>query len=199
MGKALEVVTLRADKIASLDVTEDITKSLTNRKDEIGMLANSFQKIINNLREFVQQISDTSEQVASSSKELTIASEQSALASDEVAKTIEDIAKGATHQAADTEDGAKHIDDLGENGYFVVYSQAGDEIAHPSLEGQNVWDVKDKSKDEVLLVQDSINKAINGGGFTYYDWLLPHSESIGRIFKSTICKCRTDCYTRGSN
>jgi len=113
MGKALEDVTLRADKIASLDVTEDITRSLTNRKDEIGMLANSFQKIINNLREFVQQISDTSEQVASSSKELTMASEQSALASDEVAKTIEDIAKGATHQAADTEDGAKHIDDLG--------------------------------------------------------------------------------------
>jgi methyl-accepting chemotaxis protein len=113
MGKALEIVTLRADKIASLDVTEDITKSLTHRKDEIGMLANSFQKIIDNLREFVQQISDTSEQLASSSQELTIASEQSALASDEVAKTIEDIAKGATHQAADTEDGAKHIDDLG--------------------------------------------------------------------------------------
>lgn len=82
-----------------------------------------------------------------------------------------------------TAEGTRPIDsplDLGQHGYFVVYSQDGDEIAHPSLEGKNVWDVKDKSKDEVFLVQDSIDKAKNGGGFTYYDWVLPNSESIGR-------------------
>ena len=82
-----------------------------------------------------------------------------------------------------TAEGTRPIDsplDLGENGYFVVYSQEGDEIAHPSLEGKNVWDVKDKSKEEVLLAQDSIAKAKSGGGFTYYDWFLPHSENIGR-------------------
>ena len=53
-------------------------------------------------------------------------------------------------------EGTRPIDsplDMGENGYFVVYSQEGVEIAHPSLEGQNVWDIKDKSKNEVLLVR----------------------------------------------
>lgn len=114
MGKALETVTIRAENIASLDVSENISEALINRNDEIGMLANSFQRIIDNLRGFVKQISDTSEHLAISSKELTISSEQSAVSANEVAKAIEDIAQGATHQAMDTENGAKHINDLGE-------------------------------------------------------------------------------------
>lgn len=113
MGRALEDVTIRAEKIASLDVTEDISQVLTDRKDEIGMLSNSFQMIIGNLRGFAKQIASISENLASSSRELTNSSEQSAIAADEVAKAIEDIAKGATHQAMDTEKGAQHINDLG--------------------------------------------------------------------------------------
>lgn len=79
-------------------------------------------------------------------------------------------------------EGKRPIDsplDLGKNGYIVVYSQEGVEIAHPSLEGENVWDVVDKSKKELPLVQDSIKSAQDGGGFTYYDWFLPNSESTG--------------------
>ncbi|MDR7855467.1 cache domain-containing protein [Tissierella sp.] len=113
MGKALEGVTKRADNIANLDVTEDIPHVLTNRKDEIGSLANSFQRILDNLRIFSRQISESAIHLASSSNELTISSEQSAIAADEVARAIEEIAKGATHQALDTEKGAKHIADLG--------------------------------------------------------------------------------------
>ena len=113
MGKALEAITTRADKIASLDVTEDISESLTMRKDEIGMLANSFQQIVDNLRSFARQISDASDRLALSSKELRISSDGSAAAANEVAKAIEDIAQGATHQAIDTEDAAGTISELG--------------------------------------------------------------------------------------
>ncbi len=69
--------------------------------------------------------------------------------------------------------------DLGENGYFVILSPDGTEILHPSLEGQNVWDAEDKSGSGNKLVQDQIETAMNGGGFTTYAWTLPNSESIG--------------------
>lgn len=113
LGKALEGVTTRAEKIANLDVTEDISKDLTSRKDEVGLLANSFQSIIDNIRDFIRQITIASDHLAAASSELTASSEQSSRAADEVASAIEDIAKGATHQAMDTENGAKHINDLG--------------------------------------------------------------------------------------
>lgn len=114
IGKALEAITKRGERIANLDVREDISQKLMDRKDEIGFLAISFQQILDNLRNFVKQISSTSDYLATSSNNLTISSEQSALAADEVAHAIEEIAKGATHQALDTEKGSKNIEDLGE-------------------------------------------------------------------------------------
>lgn len=69
--------------------------------------------------------------------------------------------------------------DLGKDGYFVAYSRDGVELMHPMLEGQNVWEVTSKGKDAFYLVQDQIAKGLNGGGFTYYSWELPHSQLIG--------------------
>ncbi|SET10574.1 methyl-accepting chemotaxis sensory transducer with Cache sensor [Natronincola peptidivorans] len=103
-----------SEKIASLNITEDVPNTFIKRKDEIGSLALAFQTITDNLREFIKQIADTSQQVASSSEALTITSQQSAMAADEVAKTIEEIAKGAGEQAEDTEKGVAHISQIGE-------------------------------------------------------------------------------------
>lgn len=71
--------------------------------------------------------------------------------------------------------------DLGGNGYFIVYSTSGDEIMHPTLEGQNVWDAEDKSGNGFKLVQAQIDAAVNGtdGGYVTYAWNLPNSEAIG--------------------
>lgn len=66
--------------------------------------------------------------------------------------------------------------DLGRNGYFIVYDDLGTEVAHPTLEGQNVWEVKDKSSQGIHPVQEQIRAAQNGGGFVTYIWNLPNSE-----------------------
>ncbi|MFE8702779.1 methyl-accepting chemotaxis protein [Cytobacillus sp. FJAT-54145] len=76
-------------------------------------------------------------------------------------------------------DGTRNIEspvDLGENGYFLVYDESGLEVAHPSLEGKNVWDVKDI--DGNFIVQDQVEIGISGGGFYTYKWNLPNSEEI---------------------
>jgi methyl-accepting chemotaxis protein len=64
--------------------------------------------------------------------------------------------------------------DLGEHGYFIVYDEKGLEVAHPTIEGQNMWEAKDA--DGKLLVQEQIHSALNGGGFTSYKWKLPNDE-----------------------
>ncbi|MFZ5351381.1 MAG: methyl-accepting chemotaxis protein [Bacillota bacterium] len=78
-------------------------------------------------------------------------------------------------------DGTRPINkniDLGKSGYFIVYDKNGLEVAHPSIEGQNVWDVQDKSGSGFYLVRDQIQKALNGGGFTVYSWTLPNSKRV---------------------
>lgn len=69
---------------------------------------------------------------------------------------------------------------LGNNGYFIVYDEKGLEVAHPSLEGQNVWETKDKSGNGVYFVQNQIKTAIGGGGYVTYTWTLPGSETLGK-------------------
>ncbi|WP_409343512.1 methyl-accepting chemotaxis protein [Paenibacillus sp. MBLB4367] len=77
------------------------------------------------------------------------------------------------------QDGKRPINaniDLGPNGYFYVLDQKGVLLAHPLLEGQNIWDKK--SSDGTYYIQEIIDHAVHdGGGFTYYKWPLPNSET----------------------
>ncbi|MDF2716379.1 MAG: methyl-accepting chemotaxis protein [Paenibacillus sp.] len=63
--------------------------------------------------------------------------------------------------------------DIGENGYFFVLDSTGNLLAHPSLEGQNIWEKK--TSDGYYYIQDMVKQAQTGGGNTYYNWPLPNS------------------------
>lgn len=83
------------------------------------------------------------------------------------------------------EDGTRQITnqiDFGENGYYIAYSLEGIELMHPNLEGQNVWFFEDKNEKTrpFYLVQDKIEKALTGGGFTEYTWEYPFSSKLGK-------------------
>ncbi len=64
--------------------------------------------------------------------------------------------------------------EFGEDGYFFVYDYNGINIAHsrkPELEGTNLFDFKDANGK--LLIQELIEKAKQGGGYTRYLWDKP--------------------------
>lgn len=61
--------------------------------------------------------------------------------------------------------------ELGENGYFVVFDQDGNTIAHPTIEGKNVWD---EAYNGIYFIQEMIAAAQDGGGFTYYNFPMPN-------------------------
>ena len=66
---------------------------------------------------------------------------------------------------------------LGNSGYLLAYTKDGVEAAHPSLEGKNVLETKDK-KDGTYFVKEQIKVANNGGGYLTYWWTLPNSEKV---------------------
>lgn len=65
--------------------------------------------------------------------------------------------------------------DLGEYGYIFILDQKGNQVAHPQIEGTNVWEEEDE--DGVKFVQEMINVGNSGGGLSYYKWPLPNDES----------------------
>ncbi|TCK92616.1 methyl-accepting chemotaxis sensory transducer with Cache sensor [Natranaerovirga hydrolytica] len=103
-----------ADQVATLDLTQSISKKQQKGKDEMGKLANALQKITDNMKLIIKDISGSSEEVASMSEELTAMSEQLSTSAQEVSKTVEEIAKGATEQAEKTQNGSSKVAVLGE-------------------------------------------------------------------------------------
>ncbi|PCD84231.1 chemotaxis protein [Lysinibacillus fusiformis] len=65
---------------------------------------------------------------------------------------------------------------LGESGYIFVVDQKGNSIAHPNIEGNNVWDEQDENG--VKYMQEIIAKGNEGGGFASYSWPLPNSDQL---------------------
>lgn len=85
-------------KTGELDISFDV-----NRKDEIGILANSFNDMVSQLKEILINIRDTSEQVTTSSKNLEDASNQVGNVSEQVSTSIQQVASGADEQALNVE------------------------------------------------------------------------------------------------
>src|SRR5690625_4705682 len=68
--------------------------------------------------------------------------------------------------------------EIGGNGYFVIVDRDGNTIAHPTIEGDNVWDLECAG---TYFMQEMIEQAELGGGFTYYDFPMPDdSETVKR-------------------
>lgn len=79
------------------------------------------------------------------------------------------------------DDGTRPINsnlNLGEHGYFFILDTDGYEIAHPTLEGSNLYDSTDMADSSHFIVREMIMLSKNGGGFTNYHWVLPYSDVI---------------------
>lgn len=75
-------------------------------------------------------------------------------------------------------DGTRPINkniDLGENGYIFILDEKGTFLAHPNLEGENIWD--DEDTNGVKYIQEIIKVGQAGGGFVYYDFPLINNEN----------------------
>jgi len=66
--------------------------------------------------------------------------------------------------------------DLGEYGYIYVLDDKGTFIAHPTKEGDNLWDGQDSSGN--YFIREVTEKALAGGGFTQYEFELPGKDVL---------------------
>ena len=102
-----------ADILAKYNLQKDIPDKLKNRKDEIGILANSLQTIEDSLRQMIHSVSQISDRVTETSKELANNCVEASQVTEEMAKTVQEIAQGATSQADSTTECLQRLEALG--------------------------------------------------------------------------------------
>lgn len=103
ISKSLLKVTDIAEHVADLDIRNAVPKDLTNREDEVGVLANAFERILESLRIFMNMNVKSVHVLSENANSLTQISKESAETADQISKIIEEVAYGAGEQAKDAE------------------------------------------------------------------------------------------------
>ncbi len=153
------------ETISNYDLTVEIPKKILDRKDEIGEIARSVNKVENNLKDILRNVLTTSESVASSSEELTATSQQSSQAAEEVAETINEIARGASEQAENTSQGTEKLSQLGsiieaDKEYIGQMSEATVEVSKLVGEGLDIVNALSKKTIESSAASQVVHESI---------------------------------------
>ncbi|WP_166244133.1 methyl-accepting chemotaxis protein [Paenibacillus turpanensis] len=94
------------ERVAAAAADKDLTVRSTYRsKDELGALAASFNRMLEDTSAVIKQIHSASEQVAASSEQLTASAEQTGQASENIALASQEVAAGAADQSNKVQEG----------------------------------------------------------------------------------------------
>lgn len=93
-------ISAAARRIAEGDLGDEPVS--VQNKDEMGELADSFNKMRENLRHVLHQLSSNAGQLMTMSDEMRAGTEQTSKAAEQISESIQDIAAGAEQQASNT-------------------------------------------------------------------------------------------------
>lgn len=111
INKPIRIMNARLKEIS--DGEGDLTQSIDIvSRDELGEMAQSFNKMIGKLRELIVQVSYNAEQVADATQQLTISSEETTRATEQIASTVQDVATGSDRQAKNVRETSKTVSEI---------------------------------------------------------------------------------------
>lgn len=118
--KPVKAMVVSVQQIADGDLTQQIK---VQSRDEIGVLAGAFNKMVDNLKAMVDDIQKSSGQLASHSQELASSSEEVSATVEEVASTTNEVAATSAQGADNAESAAresKNVQKVAEEGNLSV-------------------------------------------------------------------------------
>ncbi|NLO47161.1 MAG: HAMP domain-containing protein [Clostridiales bacterium] len=108
LSNPIKNVTVRAMKLADNDFSEDISDRFLKRNDEIGMLAQAFQKLIDRINDTLENIGSAASQVSAGSKQLSDSSTALSQGAAEQASSVEELTTSLEQIAAQTRHNANN-------------------------------------------------------------------------------------------
>ncbi len=110
ISNPLKQIAHAAEEIAIGNLAIDEVR--VKNKDEIGQLAQSFNKMRESLRDLIHDVSKTTDHVASAAEELMASAEHSTSSANQVAKAIQEVASGSEIQGRNTTECAAAVSHL---------------------------------------------------------------------------------------
>lgn len=176
ISKPIVAIAAAAERIAQGDLTTE-NLQIKNR-DEVGVLASSFNQMKENLRTLVVEIHASAEHVAASSEELVASAEQSSQATEMITQTIQEVTASATMQSKNVYESVSAINEMSSGIQQIassaqVTSELSVETSHKALEGNQAIITTVQQMDALHQTMDHLAKAVME--------MEGHSQEIGHI------------------
>lgn len=174
--RPLKSLLTAANKISEGDLT--VSSIGVNSKDEIGILGQSFEKMVANLQEVIINIKEHSARVSDASKEMIDICEQEAIVSTNTAENINEIAQGTLLVSS-------NIDKISENMNSLdkAMNDIGKKSNTVSLTIEDAANYSEKGSEalrKVNLSMSNIQESVNNTA-KVIDKLKDQSKAIGKI------------------
>ena len=160
----------------NLDV--EIQQKMMQRKDEVGQLSISTQKLVDSLSEMIGMISNNTIKLNASSQEMNVVAGQASNAVENINKDLNDVLTGAAQQSSGAQNIRHNIDNI--NMHLDKTLAEVDQLADATermLEAQNSVDKTlgqlNSSNQDVLVEVDNIRKQTK-----------QTSDSVGKIMEA---------------
>lgn len=166
--KPLGIIKDGLERAAQGDFSQNISGKIVKRKDELGILAHSYQVTMGSMKQIISDIKETADKTTESSAEIIELSRQMGIASDEVATTVTEIAEGATMQATRTAEGlditlkmSGTVNDMGEKSgklrdEAVTLKENNTSVSEAFEEVENVFDSTKVTSEDTKLMMDKL-------------------------------------------
>ena len=148
------------------------------RKDEMGVLADSFNRMAENVRSLIQEVKNAGDMVAGTSRELSRICEQTEQLSGEVTRQIEGIAEGAESQMRSAEESARAVNEMALGMQHIAESSSEmNELAQSAhMEAVSGNEAVQSAVRQIEAVRNTVE-----GSAAFIRKLIERSREIGKI------------------
>ncbi len=174
--KPLTLIVKRVHQIADGDFSVEALR--VKNKDEIGVLAESYNEMVNRLRGILMSVSDSAQHVVAASQELMANASQTSVATERIAENIQEVASGAELQSSSTNAAVTTISEIGTSAQEIsnrTKSVAATSVDATALSNQGliaiqqVYDAMVGIQSQVRILASNVSALEN------------HSQHIGEI------------------
>ncbi|MCU6712783.1 methyl-accepting chemotaxis protein [Paenibacillus sp. J5C_2022] len=167
MTKPIKRVTAFAAEVAAGNLTVEPVECKS--KDEIAVLAWSFNEMVRQLRALIQEVGRNVDGVAATSQQLMAGGEQTSAASAHIAETIQQLSEGAQHQEESAEQCYGVIQRMSDStaqiaGNTGKLSAAAQSTLEQSVQGQEALRQATEQMRHIQTSFDSLSKAVRDLG-----------------------------------
>ena len=166
----------------SVDMSEgDLTKELhINSRDEFGVMAANFNKMIHNLRTMITEVAGNAESVSKTSYELSEGATETTKATEHIAEAIQEVAEGSKVQTESSQQIVAAMEEMS-SGIQRIASSSVEMLENSSEVMEKAHDGRDsleKTSTQMKSIHESVSQSAE-----VVKRLGEHSNRIGDIVK----------------